>query len=56
MYLIRNNYPLLLNKGKPISQGDACIGAICYVNNAILATRNVKDFEYCSIDIFNPWE
>jgi hypothetical protein len=42
--------------GQPISQADASIAAICYSNNAILATRNVKDFTDCNIIIVNPWE
>jgi toxin FitB len=42
--------------GRPISQIDAQIAAISLVNNATLATRNVKDFEECGIEIINPWE
>jgi len=42
--------------GKPISQADAQIASICYTHQATLATRNVSDFEGCSITIFNPWE
>ncbi len=43
-------------KGKPISQADAQIAAICRVNKAMIATRNVTDFEDCGIEIINPWE
>ena len=42
--------------GCPISQIDAQIAAITLVHNAILATRNVADFEKCGIEIINPWE
>lgn len=42
--------------GRPISQIDAQIVAIAFSNNAILATRNVADFEECDIEIVNPWE
>ncbi|MGK7880781.1 MAG: type II toxin-antitoxin system VapC family toxin [Crocosphaera sp.] len=42
-------------KGKPISQADAQIAAICYTNKAIIATRNVADFEDCGIQIINPF-
>lgn len=42
--------------GRPISQIDTQIAAIAFSNNAILATRNVSDFEECGIDIINPWE
>ncbi|MGI0480750.1 type II toxin-antitoxin system VapC family toxin [Geminocystis sp. CENA526] len=42
--------------GQPISQADAQIASICYSNNAILATRNVKDFIDCQITVINPFE
>ncbi len=42
--------------GRPISQIDAQIAAITSSHNAILATRNVSDFEECGINIINPWE
>lgn len=41
--------------GNPISQADAQIASICYIHNATLATRNVKDFEGCGILIIDPW-
>jgi predicted nucleic acid-binding protein len=41
--------------GKPISQFDAMIAAMARSRGANLATRNVKDFEDCGIDIVNPW-
>jgi toxin FitB len=41
--------------GKPISQFDAMIAAMARSRGAILATRNVKDFEECGIDVVNPW-
>ena len=44
------------SKGRPISQSDAQIAAICCSHQATLATRNVKDFIDCSLDIINPWE
>lgn len=42
--------------GKPISQADAQIAAICLANNAEIATRNVDDFTDCQIKIVNPWD
>jgi toxin FitB len=42
-------------KGRPISQFDAQIAAIARSHRAVLATRNVTDFEGCGIDIVNPW-
>jgi predicted nucleic acid-binding protein len=41
--------------GKPISQFDAMIVAMARSRGACLATRNVKDFEDCGIDVVNPW-
>jgi toxin FitB len=41
--------------GKPISQADAQIAAICLVNSADIATRNVDDFVDCQLNIINPW-
>lgn len=41
--------------GKPISQFDAMIVAMARSRGAGLATRNVKDFEDCGVDIINPW-
>ncbi len=42
--------------GRPISQFDAQIAAICRVHQATLATRNTRDFLDCGIDLVNPWE
>jgi predicted nucleic acid-binding protein len=42
--------------GRPISQFDATIAAISCSHGATLATRNVKDFEGCGIDVVNPWD
>jgi predicted nucleic acid-binding protein len=36
------------------SQFDAMIAAMAQSRGASLATRNVKDFEGCGIDIVNP--
>ena len=41
--------------GRPISQFDAQIAAICRAHGAAIATRNVRDFEDCGIEILNPW-
>lgn len=41
--------------GKSISQFDAMIIAMARSRGASLATRNVKDFEDCGVDVVNPW-
>lgn len=41
--------------GRPISQSDAMIAAICRSRRATLATRNSPDFELCGIQLMNPW-
>ncbi len=41
--------------GRPISHVDAQIAAIARSVGAQLATRNVRDFEDCGVDIVNPW-
>jgi len=41
--------------GKSISQFDAMIVAMARSRGASLATRNVKDFEDCGVDVINPW-
>jgi hypothetical protein len=41
--------------GKPVSQFDAMIAAICRSRGASLATRNVRDFANCGVTILNPW-
>jgi len=41
--------------GKPIMDADCQITAIARARGAAFATRNVKDFEDCAIDVINPW-
>lgn len=41
--------------GHPISQFDAMIAAIARSRGASLATRNIKDFVDCGIEVINPW-
>ncbi|QND51555.1 type II toxin-antitoxin system VapC family toxin [Phyllobacterium sp. 628] len=52
-------YPVIFlerrRAGKSISQFDAQIAAIVKSRGAKLATRNVKDFADCGLDIVNPW-
>ena len=52
-------YPHLVAKrrqsGRPISQFDAQIAAICLARSSSVATRNVADFSDLGLDIVNPW-
>lgn len=41
--------------GRPISQSDAQIAAICRARGARLVSRNLKDFEGCGLAVINPW-
>jgi toxin FitB len=41
--------------GRPISVADAIIASIAWVHRANLATRNVGDFDYCGIQVVNPY-
>lgn len=41
--------------GQPIGTADCQIAAITRVRNAVLVTRNVRDFEGTGIEIVNPW-
>lgn len=41
--------------GRPMSVPDGQIAAIAQTNNAIVATRNIDDFEYCGIELTNPF-
>jgi predicted nucleic acid-binding protein len=42
-------------KGQPIQPLDAQIAAIARSRGMALATRDVKDFEECEIELINPW-
>ncbi len=44
------------SRGRPLSIGDAMIAAICLVNGATLATRNVRDFDGLDLKLVNPFE
>lgn len=42
--------------GAPIDGFDAQISAICQTRHAMLATRNVKDFDNTGIEVMDPWQ
>jgi predicted nucleic acid-binding protein len=39
--------------GRPTPRLDAMIAAIARSRNAVVATRNTKDFEHCGIRVIN---
>lgn len=41
--------------GRPMSTLDGQIAAIARSNNSGLATRNQRDFEFCGLEIVNPF-
>ena len=41
--------------GRPINNADCQIAAIARSHRASVATRDVKDFEGCGIEVINPW-
>jgi predicted nucleic acid-binding protein len=41
--------------GRPISPLDAQIAAIARVKGMAVATRNIRDFQNCDIDLIDPW-
>jgi predicted nucleic acid-binding protein len=43
-------------KGVIRTQADLLIAATAYEHNLTLATRNIRDFDECDIQLFNPFE
>ena len=43
-------------QGRPIGTADAQIAAIVRSHNAVLATRDIRDFEACGVKLVNPWK
>lgn len=42
--------------GHPVSFADAAIAAIASSHGFSIATRNVRDFQGCGVELINPWE
>lgn len=42
--------------GQPLGIPDGQIAAIAIAHNAIIATRNVRDFIHCNLQLINPFE
>ena len=43
-------------QGRPMSLPDGQIAAVAQTNHLSLATRNIRDFERCGIELINPLE
>lgn len=41
--------------GRPLSVEDGMIAAICRRHDAVLATRDVKDFDELGVELIDPW-
>ncbi|MSP53587.1 MAG: type II toxin-antitoxin system VapC family toxin [Gammaproteobacteria bacterium] len=54
-----NAYGVLMSKrkkmGKPLGILDGKIAAIALINSAILATRNIRDFTNCNLELVDPF-
>lgn len=55
-YLCAQLHARAIASGHAPTVEDLMIAAICQRNDAVLATRNVKDFAYLDIDLENPFE
>lgn len=57
---VSSRYGVIMAKrrklGRPMSVPDGQIAAIAGVSDAILATRNIKDFIQCDIELINPFD
>ena len=42
--------------GRPLAALDGQIAAVARANHLSVATRNVRDFEHCGVDLVNPFE
>ncbi|MEN9435078.1 MAG: hypothetical protein RLZZ422_2667 [Pseudomonadota bacterium] len=43
--------------GRPMSVEDRMIAAVAQANNAVLVTRNIKDFDFLpTLSLVNPWD
>lgn len=45
----------LRRNGTPVGAADAMIAAIALSHNAVVATRNVKHFEPCGVEVVDPF-
>lgn len=43
-------------QGRQMATADGMIAAVARLNGGRLATRNVRDFTTCGLDLINPWQ
>lgn len=55
-YLCAELHDKALAQGRTPTIEDLMIASICKRNDCVLATRNIKDFDYLDIDVVNPFE
>ena len=44
------------HQGRPLSMADGQIAATARSHSLVLATRNVRDFDGCDLDLLNPFD
>lgn len=45
-----------MRAGRPLQRFDGLIAAIAASRGLALATRDIRGFEGCAIEVVNPWE
>lgn len=45
-----------IRQGRQMATADGMIAAVARLNGGRLATRNVRDFATCGLDLINPWQ
>lgn len=55
-YLCARLHDRAIRMGRTPTMEDLMIASICQRNDAVLVTRNVKDFDYLDIAVVNPFE
>ncbi len=45
-----------IDAGRTPTIEDLMIAALCVCHDAVVVTRNVRDFEYLGIEVFNPFD